>query len=161
MLIEKIAEWQLTPQDHTEIAALLARCFDNDFGGRSFFTQPHHLRLIYRQGPVVAHMALLLRSVQLGQRRLTIAGLAEVATAPTHRGQGIATHLLQQAIAEAKTSPAEYLLLFGTAKLYAAAGFRNITNPIAHVSDTAVMMLPLRDQTWPDTAPLDLKGPVF
>ena len=161
MLIEKIPEWHLSPQDHTEIASLLARCFTTDFGGRSFFTQPHDLRLIYRQGPIIAHIALLLRSVQLGDRLVTIAGLAEVATEPAHRGQGLAATLVQAAIAEARTSPAEYLLLFGTAKLYTAAGFRNIPNQIAQVSDTSLMMLPVKDQPWPDTASLDLKGPCF
>jgi len=163
MLIEKIPEWQLSDKDNAEIAALLARSFDADFGGRSFFTQPHHLRLIVRHGPIIAHMALLLRSIQLGDRLLTIAGLAEVATDPAHRGQGIAAHLLQVAIAEAKTSPAEFLLLFGTARLYAAAGFRNILNHKAQITepDTSLMMLPLRDRLWPDTDPLDLKGPVF
>ena len=161
MLIEKIPEWHLSPQDHTEIASLLARCFSTDFGGRSYFTQPHDLRLIYRQGPIIAHIALLLRSVQLGDRLVTIAGLAEVATEPAHRGQGLAATLVQAAIAEARTSPAEYLLLFGTAKLYTAAGFRNIPNQIAQISDTSLMMLPVKDQPWPDTAPLDLKGPSF
>ena len=161
MLIEKIPEWHLSSQDHTEIASLLARCFTTDFGGRSFFTQPHHLRLIHRQGPIIAHMALLLRSVQLGDRLVTIAGLAEVATEPANRGQGLAATLLQAAIAEARTSRAEYLLLFGTAKLYTAAGFRNIPNQIAQISDTSLMMLPVKDRPWPDTAPLDLKGPSF
>ena len=163
MLIEKIPEWRLSATDDAEIAALLSRCFDTDFGGRSFFTQPHHLRLILRQGPIIAHMALLLRSVQLGGRQITIAGLAEVATHPGHRGQGIAAHLLQSAIAEAKSSPADYLLLFGTAKLYTAAGFRNSPNRIAQIStsETSLMMLPLRDVPWPETAPLDLNGPAF
>ena len=163
MLIEKIPEWQLSTRDDAEIAALLARCFDTDFGGRSFFSQPHHLRLFHRQGSIIAHMALLLRSVQLGNRQITIAGLADVATHPAHRGQGIAARLLQAAIAEAKSSPADYLLLFGTAKLYSSAGFNNIFNHIAKITtpDTPLMMLPLRDVPWPDTAPLDLNGPAF
>ena len=163
MLIDKIPEWQLSARDGAEVAALLARCFDTDFGGRSFFTQPHHLRLVIRQGPIIAHMALLLRCVQLGDRSVMIAGLAEVATDAAHRGLGIATRLLQSAIDEAKTSSACYLLLFGTAKLYSSAGFRNVPNKIAYLSpsESTLMMLPLQDAIWPDTAPLDLKGPAF
>lgn len=174
MLIEQIAEMQLSATDDAEIATLLARCFKTDFGGRSYFSQRHYLRLVHRQGVIVGHIALTLRAVQLGERLVTIAGLAEVATAPDLRGQGIAAALLREAIAHAKASPAEYLLLFGTATLYSAAGFRNVSNKIAHIvtkgnriarvvsdGDDALMMVPLRDQPWPDTAPLDLRGPVF
>jgi len=100
MLIEKIPEWDLSSQDDAEIAALLARCFPTDFGGRSYFIQHHHLRLVVRQPQIIGHMALVLRSVQLGDRLVSIAGLAEVATDPAHRGQGIAAQLLQAAIAE-------------------------------------------------------------
>ncbi len=104
----------------------------------------------------------------------TIAGLAEVATDPAHRGKGIAAALLQTAIAEAKSSPAEYLLLFGEAKLYAAAGFRTVTNRMAHVEaigasvrrlvsdgNDDLMVLPLRDNPWPEDALVDLRGPMF
>lgn len=174
MLIEQIAEMQLSATDDAEIATLLARCFKTDFGGRSYFSQRHHLRLVHRQGVIVGHIALTLRAVQLGERLVTIAGLAEVATDPGFRGQGIAAALLDHAIKTARASPAEYLLLFGTSKLYLAAGFRDVSSKFAHIvtkgiriarvvsdGDDALMTLPLRDQPWPDTAPLDLRGPVF
>lgn len=173
-MIERIPEWTLSAQDDSEIAALLARCFGTDFGGRSFFTHPHHLRLVIRQPHIIGHMALLLRAVQLGDRLVTIAGLAEVATDPAHRGKGIAAQLLQVAIVAAKASPAEYLLLFGVAKLYAAAGFLDAPNPLAYIAiqgdqtrritlDRAdgLMVLPLGASPWPDSAPLDLRGPEF
>lgn len=174
MLIEKIAEMQLSANDEAEIAGLLACCFDTDFGGRSYFIQRHHLRLVHRQGVIVAHIALTLRAVLLDQRLVTIAGLAEVATDPHWRGQGFAAALLQEAISQAKEGPAQYLLLFGSAALYSAAGFRKVSNRTAHVvtrgdhvervvgegADT-LMALPLGARPWPDTAPLDLRGPVF
>lgn len=173
--VERIPEMQLSARDDAAIADLLARSFPTDFGGRSFFTQHHHLRLVIRQdGAIAGHMALVLRSVQLGDRRVTVAGLAEVATDPAHRGKGIAAALLQAAIAEAKAGPAAFLLLFGVARLYAAAGFKTVSNPMAQVilhgpqverlvstGDNSLMVLPLRDQPWPDTALLDLRGPVF
>lgn len=175
MLIECIPEWHLGAADDARIAALLGRCFPTDFGGRSYFFQRHHLRLVTREGGViVGHMALALRAVQLGDRLVTVAGLAEVATDPDHRGKGMAAALLQVAIVEAKAGPAEFLLLFGGAKLYAAAGFATVSNKMAHVAtkgtrvarvvsdgDDSLMVLPLRDLPWPDTAALDLRGPVF
>ena len=175
MLIERIPEWHLGDADDAKIAALLRRCFPTDFGGRSYFFQRHHLRLVTREdGAIIFHMALTLRAVQLGDRLVTVAGLAEVATDPHHRSKGIAAALLQVAIAEAKASPAEYLLLFGGAKLYAAAGFATVANKMTHVAtkgtrvvrmvsdgDDSLMVLPLRDLPWPATAALDLRGPVF
>lgn len=174
MQIDRIPEWQLTAPDDAAIAALLARAFPTDFGGRSFYWQRHHLRLVVRERGIVGHMALTLRAVQLGDRLTTVAGLAEVATDPDHRGKGIAAALLQAAIAEAKASPAEFLLLFGEAKLYAAAGFRTVSNRMAHVAgkgsrvarlvsdgDDSLMVLALRGSDWPATAALDLRGPVF
>ena len=168
--IERLAEWHLTAQDEAAIAALLARCFTTDFGGRSFFCHHHHLRLVVRGDGIIGHMALVLRSIVLDGRQVTVAGLAEVATDPGHRGQGIAASLLQVAIAEAKASPAEYLLLFGVAGIYAAAGFRRVANPLTCVEvdgtrvgtagDDDLMVLALRDAPWPE-GPVDLRGPVF
>lgn len=173
--IEQIPEWHLTASDDAKIADLLARSFTTDFGGRSFFCHHHHLRLIIRDADrIIGHMALVLRSVDLGARRVTIAGLAEVATDPDHRGQGIAAALLQQAIAQARVSPASYLLLFGVARLYGAAGFQTVSNPLARIvmkgtragrvtsgGDDDLMVLALRSDPWPATDLLDLRGPVF
>ena len=164
----------LTAADEAQIASLLARCFATDFGGRSFFQTRQHLRLVHRQGPIVAHMALQFRAMRLGDRLITVAGLADVATDPARRGQGLASGLLQVALAEATASPAEYVLLFGTAKLDLAAGFRPVPNPliwvemrdavtrrIHHAPADSLMVLPLRGQPWDDTAPLDLLGNFF
>ena len=168
--VERLDEWHLSARDEAAIAALLARCFTTDFGGRSFFTHHHHLRLVIRGDTIIGHMALVLRSILLDGRQVTIAGLAEVATDPAHRGQGIAAALLREAIEEAKASPAEYLLLFGVAKVYSAAGFRRVSNPLAQTrvdgsrsvtaGDAALMVLPLRDTPWPE-GPVDLRGPEF
>ena len=169
--VEVMAEWDLTPADTAEIAGLLARCFATDFGGRSFFHQRPHLRLITREQTIIGHMALALRAVRLGGVLVDIAGLAGVATDPDHRGKGIATRLLQAAIIEARQSPAEFMLLFGTANLCAAAGFRRAQNQITFTDLTGaqtgavkteaarvLMVLPLRDRAWNDTLPLDLPG---
>lgn len=175
MLVERIPEWHLTAEVDAEIAALLAPCFPTDFGGRSFFWQRHHLRLVIRDvGRIVGHMAITFRAVALDGVLCSVAGLAEVATHPEHRGKGIATALLQAAIAEARDSPAAYFLLFGEAKIYAAAGFVPVHNRMTHVvtsakgargvttkGDDSLMVLPLRGQIWPDAARLDLRGPMF
>lgn len=161
--------------DDTAIADLLARSFDVDFGGRSYFKQRHHLRLVQREaGQIVGHIALTYRAVRLGNRLVDIAGLAEVACDPDCRGQGIATSLLGEAIATAKASPAQFMLLFGTAGLYAGAGFRPARNPTTYVemhnartgpvkAETAetLQVLALRGAAWDGDAALDLLGCLF
>lgn len=175
MQVERIPEWRLTPADEAQIAALLARAFTTDFGGRSFFQQRHHLRLLARDGAaLLGHIALQWRAVRLGNDLVTVAGLAEVATDPDRRGQGIAGHLLAEAITEARASNAEFLLLFGTAGLYAAAGFRQAGNPLSwigmegarlgalhHAPAKHLMVLPLGARAWDDAARLDLLGNLF
>lgn len=175
MQIDRIAEWALTPGDEAQIAALLARCFSTDFGGRSYFQQRHHLRLVTRdQGKILGHMGLLFRAVRLGGALTDIAGLADVATDPASRGQGIAQALLHAAIAEARASQAQFFLLFGNATLYSGNGFRKYPNTLTYLdmrgartgevrteAPEALMVLPLRDQPWPAAAPLDLLGTLF
>ncbi len=174
MQIKTIPEMALTAADDAEIAGLLARSFTSDFGGRSFFKQRHHLRLVARDPDLVGHMALTLRAIRIGGALTDIAGLAEVATDPAHRGKGIAARLLQAAIAEAKASQAQFLLLFGTAGLYAAAGFVPVQNPmtwidltgarmgaVEHERATFLMVLPLRDRPWDAEAHLDMIGTLF
>jgi predicted N-acetyltransferase YhbS len=175
MSIELIPEWQLTNEDDAAIAALLARCFDTDFGGRSYFKQRHHFRLVRREaGHIIGHMAVCFRAVRLGGNLIDIAGLAEVSCDPDHRGAGIATDLLHRAIAEAKANSAQFFLLFGTAGLYGAAGFQPAHNPTTYVdlhgartgavkSEPAetLRVLALRGNAWDVAAPLDLLGTLF
>lgn len=174
-MIESIAEWVLTPPDETQIAKLITLCFGDDFDNRSYYRQRPHLRLIYRQdGQIIGHIALLLRAVRLGAQMTDTIGLAEVCTHPDHRGTGIASHLLQAAISHARASQAAYLTLFGTAPFYAGHGFSRQSNlltfvAMANVRTTRIitevaetlMVLPLRDQIWPASAPLDMLGPLF
>lgn len=173
MRVEAVPEWALGPRE-AEVAALLARAFPEDFVGRSFYKQRHHLRLLALDPGVVGHVAITWRAVRLGDALLDVAGLAEVATDPGRRGEGIARTLVARAVAEARAGGADAALLFGEAALYGALGFRAAANPVRHVSmhdgrtldvrtlrDHALMVLPLRDSPWDGAAPLDLLGPTF
>jgi predicted N-acetyltransferase YhbS len=164
--VHQIPEMQLSAADDAAIAGLLARCFTTDFGGRSFFIHHHHLRLVIRDGgAIISHVALMLRSVSIGGQRVSVAGLAEVATDPAHRGQGHAATLLHAAIEAAKASPAAFLLLFGQAGLYGAAGFWAVPNPVTQLdlqpgASAGLMVLALQGRPWP-AGVLDLRGPEF
>ncbi|MEY1557295.1 GNAT family N-acetyltransferase [Yoonia sp. R2331] len=172
MKIERIDEIHLTPEDEARIHTLLVRAFEEPFGNRSFHQQRHHVRLIVRDGDaIIGHMSLCYRSIRMGEDLLPIMGLAEVATDPDHRGKGIASALMTDAIAEARGSQAVHFLLFGGQPLYAGRGFRSVPNTVKHTAlydawtgDVQVddrghlMVMELRDQPWDDTAPVDLLG---
>ncbi|NBZ87360.1 GNAT family N-acetyltransferase [Stagnihabitans tardus] len=170
---ETIPEWALTADDEAQIAGLLARCFDTDFGGRSFFQTRQHLRIVHRAPGIVAHMAVQFRAMRLGSRLITVAGLGDVATDPSQRGKGLAGALLTQAIEVARQSPAEFFLLFGDRPLYAGAGFRPmrnmikwcemrgaVTGEIMREPAESLMVLELKG-SWDETAELDLLGNLF
>jgi predicted N-acetyltransferase YhbS len=174
-VIEEVSEQSLTFGQDEEIAGLLARCFSTEFGGRSFFLARHSWRHLVRQdGRLVAHMAIQMRAVRLAGRIVTVAGIADVATAPEARGQGHAGALLQAAIARARGTLAAHVLLYGTAGLYSAAGFRKVHNAttfldmpgavtasVRHAPAQHLMVLDLTESLWDDTAELDLLGPMF
>ncbi len=171
---EVLAEGDLTPETEAGIAALMARCFTG-FDGRSYFQTRHSWRhLIREDGRIVAHVAVQLRAVRLGGALMTVAGLAEVATDPDCRGRGLASRLVGEAVARAGRTQALHVLLFGTAPIYAAAGFRPVRNPMVWADmrgartgaihrerAESLMVYPLGAAAWDDSAELDLLGPLF
>ncbi|SHH08892.1 Predicted N-acetyltransferase YhbS [Cognatiyoonia sediminum] len=175
MQVERIHELDLTSEDEAQIADLMARCFETDFGGRSFFQQRHHLRLALRdEGKIVAHMALDFRVIRLGEDLCDAVGLAEVATDPTYRGKGLATVLMNAAVEEAKASLADFFVLFGDRPIYAGHGFRTVPNHAIYTTmegarsgkvvqrpTGALMVLPLRGKPWNDSVVVDLMGHKF
>jgi predicted N-acetyltransferase YhbS len=175
MKVETIAEHLLSSADDAAIAGLLGRCFSTDFGGRSFFQTRHTWRHVLRDGAIIAHLAVQLRAVRLGAELVTVAGIADVATDPDRRGRGHAAMLLLAALEVARQSPARHVLLFGTARLYPAAGFRPIANPLTYLDlsgastgalhrdrpEPHLQVLELTGDPWDDRKPLDLMGGLF
>jgi predicted N-acetyltransferase YhbS len=175
LTVEEISEHSLIPEDDRRIADLLARSFSTDFGGRSHFLIRHSWRHVIRGTErILAHMAVQLRVVRLDGRLVTIAAIADVATDPQVRGQGLAAALLQAAILRARSTLADHVLLYGTARLYAAAGFRPAANPttfldmpgavtlaVRRAPAQHLMVLDLGPTPWNGTAELDLLGPMF
>lgn len=175
MQIERIEEMRLTRADEAAIATLLDLAFGTDFAGRSFYQNRHHVRLIVRDGSTVfGHMAIGLRAIRMGAQLCHAVGLAEVATHPDHRGQGIATALMHAAIAEARASIADFLVLFGDQPLYAASGFVAQPNSVTHLDmqgarsgdvirgpKVGLMVMPLDDLPWDPKAEIDLMGFAF
>jgi len=174
MQIDRIEELRLSDADEAAIAALLAASFDTEFGGRSYFMQRYHARLVARDPGIVGHIGLTFRSVRQGDRLIPILGLADVATDPNRRSQGIASAILRAAISEGKASPAAFMMLFGAASLYAGHGFSPASNRLRYVDlegartgetvdggPRGLMILPLGGAVWDGVGPLDLLGNKF
>lgn len=174
--IERHEETQLSAATDLEIADFLGSVFGTETADMSLGRQRHHLRLLMRDEAdrLVAHLALCIRGIRLGAAPADIVGLAEVCTAPDRRGEGIATKVLRAAIAEARSSPAPFILLFGTAPLYAAHGFRNVGNPLRFLGPGPAAMTEICEErahdlmvhetggrAWPETATVDLLGRRF
>lgn len=175
MDIQTIPELDLSPAVDAEIATLLDAAFDTDFGGRSYFRQRHHLRLIARvDGVLAGHVALTYRVIRNKGQLIPVIGLAEVATDPAFRGQGVARALIMQALAVAASSDAAFALLFGDPAHYRRYGFETARNPLRHldlengvsrsvetVTDPGFMVAVTGDIAWNDDTEVDLMGHMF
>ena len=177
MRIETIPEHALSRDQDAEIGALLDVTFGTEagFSGRSFHKMRHHLRYLVRDhGRLIGHAAVQMRAIRQGSRPLTIAGLAEVATHPLYRHQGVATALVRAALTGMSGTIAEFAVLFGYPALYATLGFQPAANPVTYVSFDSgrpvaletrafdsFMVCPLGSDPWNGTEDVDLCGPLF
>lgn len=179
MQIDKIHELELTIADDAAIGVLLNAAFgsigEDGFRGRSYYKQRHHLRVIMRdEGKIVGHIAVLFRVVRLGDQVLPIIGLAEVATHPDRSGKGIAGRLLEEVIAMAPETLAQFILLFGTHPIYGRHGFVPGRNELRYLGideeashdvvtrvDDSLQVMALGDAEWDPNASLDLMGHLF
>ncbi len=174
MSVEVLPEFQLTELDEGEIASVIADSFPTEYSGRSFYQQRPHLRVVWREDGIKAHIALFYRSIRIDDTLTVVAGMGDVACQPAFRGRGIATQLMARAISLASQSQAKYAMLFGARTLYDRAGFRPSKNTYISVDMTGaktqsidtckanyLMVRPLKNQVWPETATIDFLGPLF
>ncbi|MEE9315378.1 MAG: GNAT family N-acetyltransferase [Rhizobiaceae bacterium] len=175
MKIERVEELRLSKRQEVEISQIIAANFSADFDGRSFFQNRHHCRFLhYQNGELVGHLAICYRTIQLGEERVNIIGIGEVAVAKQARRKGLGAALLQAAIDEGKSSQAEFAALFGEQSIYTKAGFSSAPNKIKLIemegartkgvveeNNPYLMVLPLRGKKWNTTLDVDLAGFAF
>ena len=175
MDIQTVHELDISPALDREIAQLLQQAFDTDFGGRSFFQQRHHLRLIARiDGAMAGHVALTYRMIGQDGKMIPVIGLAEVATDVAFRGQGVARGLITASLDIARAGAAEFALLFGDPAHYHRYGFQSAANSLRSLDlengiskgikiapDDSFMVAATGDTHWDPSAEVDLMGRKF
>ncbi len=74
-------------------------------------------------GRIVGHVGLCIRDASLLGARLRVSSIGAVATDPEHRGQGIASRLMELARERSRESRASLMLISGTRGLYQRLGY--------------------------------------
>jgi predicted N-acetyltransferase YhbS len=119
-------------------------------------------------GEIVAQLGLLKRDILVGGARLTVGGVGGVATLPAWQRRGLGSALMRAA---AQFLQSKLIVPFGllvcadeTQPFYARLGWEKVATELwvtqvkkSRPLQTAVMILPLADQEWPQGR-IDLCG---
>lgn len=93
--------------------------------------KPEYTRLCWEEGKLVSAVQMVRRELRLDGHVVPVAGIANVATHPEHRGKGHSTRLLQQAIQQMEGEDFLFSLLFtGIYDFYARLGWRRVPNRV-------------------------------
>ncbi len=122
----------LEPREREECLALwwtvfpnagAPRYFERYFGGDAEWL-PYYTQIAVEDGRLVSAVHICKRTVALGESRLTLGGIANVATLPEYRGRGLNSQCLKAAIAVMQADAMDVSLLFtGIPEYYARQGF--------------------------------------
>ena len=91
---------------------------------------PYYTQIALIDGEIVSACHIVKRTVACGEMRLTMGGLANVATLPEHRGQGYNRQCVEKAIAIMEGDALDFSLLFtGVPDYYAKRGYARLPRP--------------------------------
>ena len=172
--IEIIGEKSLSKSDDAGIRKLLAGCFPKDAAffskSRSWHSAPEYTLASRKGGAIAGHVAIVVREISCGRKKVTIAGIQSLAVGTECRGMGLAPALMTESMSEAWRRGIEFGLLFCVPELerfYASLGWRRIDAPFFMRDEkgrkTSIpqknigMVLPLSGKPFPSGA-VDLRG---
>ncbi len=104
-------------------------------GGRTYFSNhwhndpwrdPEGIRIAVDDGQIVSTVRVFIRKMFLRGEPVTVGGIGEVSTRPEYRRQGIATHLLKDAIRFMEARDIAYSSLHGSQRIYAVEGWERV-----------------------------------
>jgi len=131
-LIEIAEESDLSPDLDQGIRDLLCLCFPPDvtvFSQSRYWhgTAPEYSFFRREAGKITGHVGIVRRTIRAGASQITIAGVQNLAVAPTRRKSGLGALLMIRALAEARRRGIAFGLLFcvpGLARFYSSLGWK-------------------------------------
>jgi hypothetical protein len=171
--IRRIDEVDIDTALAGELTTLLRESFP-EYPARSYFKVPPHFRIVATEaGALVGQLGVELRMMRVGEEVVRTLGVGDVCVRP--KGKGIASRLLAEVTAMARTREIAFVVLFADDdRLYTRNGWTRAANPLTwlkiHDHRTlgvaekevvaALMVKPMTAKPWPAGA-VDLLGPVF
>ena len=131
-LIELVEESNLSPDLDRAIRDLLCLCFPPDvpvFSQTRYWhgTAPEYSFFRREAGLVTGHVGIVRRTIRIGSRQVTIAGVQNLAVSPDRRQTGLGALLMIRALNEARRRGIDFGLLFcvpGLARFYTSLGWQ-------------------------------------
>ena len=175
MRIERLAEYEITPDFQTAIHHLLAVDFPGLIEQSLLQALPHSRYLVWLDDELIAHASIHHRQILIGDSPTRIFGISHLCVAAEHRSQCIATILLNQIESLAYSGNVEFLLLFAEdSRLFTANEYQQAENlcrwvelregkMVAIAEGTLapyLMVKPLGSLAW-QAGLVDLLGPAF
>ena len=172
-----ILERDINDSLDAELRAALMECYPKDvqyFRKRSWWQSKPSWRVIAQEenGKIVAHTAIVLRSVQVGDNSMPVwvAGIQGVFVRQPYRGKGLSDRIMERAVKEMDHHNLEAGMLFCIPKLeglYGRMGWQKINAAVSFIGDlgedeslledTTVMVYPVKLKAFPQGY-IDLNG---
>jgi GNAT superfamily N-acetyltransferase len=129
--IETKPEHEIDSSTHERIRELLGACFP-EYPSRTYYKQLPHLRcLAWAHGALIAQMGIDHRMIKNGDTPLRIFGIIDLCVATSTRSRGIASHLLVEIEAAARSSGVDAILLFADdPRVYLVNGYQKVANHV-------------------------------
>ncbi|MGW6407125.1 GNAT family N-acetyltransferase [Streptomyces vinaceus] len=174
MRIETKPEHEIDASTHEKIRELLCECFPG-YPSRTHYKQLPHLRfLVWEDGALVAHMGIDHRMIRNGDTPLRIFGIVDLCVAESARSSGVASKLLVEIEATARSAGVDAILLFADdPRVYLANGYQKVSNSakwlminehetlgVAEKPVDEMMVKMLSDGAWGEGV-VDLLGHLF
>ncbi len=130
MRIQRIEEFKISKNRHSEISELLKLCFSSYPSNRSFYKQfPSFRYLVFKEKKLIAHLAIIHRMIKVGEENFVIFGVSDLCVHPDFQHKKIASVLLQELEVLGKKHNIDFITLIAQEqKFYKKNGFKVYNN---------------------------------
>lgn len=176
MTIQRIEEFQITPEQHQAIHQLLTHCFDGYPPDRTYFKQlPSFRFLAFEDTHLIAHLAVEHRMISVAEQPASIFGVVDICVHPDFRHQQIASSLLTKLELLGKQHQINFMVLTSADhQLYTNLNYTVCSHPCRWLFvnnhktlgvhhrrlDDSLLVKALGKRSWPEGV-VDFLGVVF